>query len=86
MSVVDKGMGKWGPVDVVGGSVKWCSVLGSNLATSIHENVKFKYPLIGFNCRNLSHIYLVKNIKMYVLDSTVCAIIRKKTEAMYNVH
>lgn len=72
--IVDKGVEKWGPVHRVGRSVKWYSLFGGQFG-NIHENFKFKYTLIGCSYRNLSYIYLVKDIKMYVLDSIVCIII-----------
>lgn len=72
--IVDKGVEKWGPVRIIGRSVKWYSLSGGQFG-NIHENFKFKYPLIECNYRNLSYIYLVKDMKMYVLGSIVCIII-----------
>ena len=53
------------------------------MAMFAYEHFKCKYPLMKFNSKKLSYMYLVKYIKKYVLYCIVCNLKKKKQKQMY---
>ena len=57
--------------------------LEGSLAIFAYEHFKCKYPLMRFNSKKLSYMYLVKYIKKYVLYCIVCNLKKKNRNKLH---